>query len=95
MVEPSLVRRARSTHHASLTHLALGTDPNERALAYRQWLGAGIAPDDLQRLRAYARQERVLSDERSQHMVETMLSRPVTCRPRGRQPRWTSLRESS
>jgi putative transposase len=60
--------------------------------AYRQWLDAGIAPDDLQRLRAYANQERALGDERFQHMVETTLGRPATCRPRGR-PRQASLRE--
>ena len=53
---------------------------------------AGIAPDDLQRLRAYASQERALGDERFQHMVETTLGRPAVCRPRGR-PRQASLRE--
>jgi len=65
-------------------YLALGSDPTERADAYRRWLDAGIAPDDLQHLRAYARQERALGDERFQRMVETTLGRPATCRPRGR-----------
>lgn len=35
-------------------YLATGGNPSERALAYRQWLDTGIAPDDLQRLRAHA-----------------------------------------
>jgi putative transposase len=35
----------------------MGSDPNERAHAYQQWLDAGITPDDLQQLRAYASQE--------------------------------------
>lgn len=65
-------------------YLALGNNPAERGQAYRQWLDAGIAPDDLQRLRAYATQERALGNERFQHMVETTLGRPAACRPRGR-----------
>ncbi len=73
-------------------YLAMGSNPNERAHAYRQWLDAGIAPDDLQRLRKYANQERALGDERFQHMVETTLGRPAACRSRGR-PRQASLRE--
>lgn len=67
-------------------YLAMGSDPNERAHAYQQWLDAGIAPDDLQQLRAYASQERALGDERFQRMVETTLGRPAVCRPRGRPP---------
>jgi len=35
-------------------YLAMGQDPTERANAYRRWLDAGIAPDDLRHLRAYA-----------------------------------------
>lgn len=66
----------------------MGKDTSERVQAYRRWLDAGIAPDDLQRLRAYAHQERALGDERFQQMVETTLGRPATCRPRGR-PRRT------
>ena len=73
-------------------YLATGSNPSERAHAYRQWLGAGIAPDDLLRLRVYASQERALGDERFQHMVETTLGRLATCRPRGR-PRRAGLRK--
>lgn len=59
--------------------------------AYRRWLDAGIAPDDLQHLWAYASQERALGDERFQRMVETTLRRPATCRPRGR-PKQASVK---
>lgn len=72
----------------------MGHDQAERAHAYRQWLDAGIAPDDLQHLRAYARQERALGDERFQRMVETTLGRPATCRPRGR-PRLTRAKDEA
>jgi putative transposase len=65
----------------------MGSDPTQRAHAYQQWLNAGIAPDDLQQLRAYASQERALGDERFQRMVETTLGRPAVCRLRGRPPR--------
>jgi putative transposase len=73
-------------------YLALGNDQAARAHAYKRWLDAGIAPDDLQHLRAYARQERALGDERFQRMVQTTLGRPATCRPRGR-PRLVSARD--
>jgi putative transposase len=71
----------------------MGSDPSQRAHAYRQWLDAGISPDDLLRLRKYASQERALGDERFQQMVETTLGRPAACRARGR-PRQASFRES-
>lgn len=71
-------------------YLAMGSDPIERAYAYQQWLDAGIAPDDLQHLRAYASQERALGDDRFQRMVETTLGRPAAIRPRGRPPRATA-----
>jgi putative transposase len=64
----------------------MGSDPNECASAYQQWLEAGITPDDLQQLRAYASQERALGDERFQRMVEATPGRPAMCRPRGRPP---------
>jgi putative transposase len=73
-------------------YLALGNDPATRAHVYQRWLDAGIAPDDLQHLRTYARQERALGDERFQRMVQTTLGRPATCRPRGR-PRLVSPRD--
>jgi hypothetical protein len=72
----------------------LGHDQAERAIAYKQWLDAGIAPKDLQHLRAYASQERALGDERFQRMVETTLGRSATYRPRGR-PRLTSARDEA
>lgn len=55
---------------------------------------AGIAPEDLQHLRAYASQERALGDARFQHMVETTLGRPAAYRPRGR-PRLTKTRDGA
>ena len=70
----------------------MGSNPDECAHTYRQWLEAGIASDDLQRLRAYASQERALGDGRFQHMMETTLGRPGICRPRGR-PRRAGLRD--
>lgn len=68
-------------------YLAMGRDLAERAYAYRRSLDAGIAPDDLQHLRAYASQERALGDERFQRMVETTPGRTATCRPRARSKR--------
>lgn len=65
-------------------YLALGKNPTERAAHYRAWLDAGIASDELSRLRTYARQERALGDERFQRMVQITLGRPATARPRGR-----------
>lgn len=52
----------------------MGHDQAERAHASKQWLDAGIAPDDLQHLRAYVSQERALGDERFQRMVEDALT---------------------
>ena len=52
-------------------YLAMGKDNTERARAYQRWLDAGIAPDDLRQLLAYASQERALGDVRFQQMVET------------------------
>ncbi len=75
-------------------YLATGHNQAERAHAYKQWLDAGIAPEDLQHLRVYASQERALGDERFQRMVETTLGRPATCRPRGR-PRLTGARDEA
>ena len=75
-------------------YLAMGHDQTERVLAYKQWLDAGIAPEDLQHLRAYASQERALGDERFQRMVETTLGRSATYRPRGR-PRLAGARDGS
>ena len=65
-------------------YLAMGNDKAERARAYQRWLDAGIAPDDLQQLRAYASQERALGDARFQRMVETTLGRPASYRRSGR-----------
>ncbi|MEO8779056.1 MAG: hypothetical protein ABI389_10355 [Rhodanobacter sp.] len=72
-------------------YLAMGSNSEERACAYQKWLDAGIAPDHLQHLRAYARQERALGDERFQRIVETTLGHPAALRPRGRPPRASNL----
>src|SRR5690242_17772140 len=82
------------TARRATARLALGSDPTERAQAYRRWLDAGISPDDLHQLRAYARQERALGDERFHRMVETTLGRPATCRPRGR-PRRADVQDEA
>ncbi|MCX7513173.1 transposase [Frateuria hangzhouensis] len=71
-------------------YLAMGEDAWDRANAYRAWLDAGITTEELQRLRTYAQQERVLGDERFQRMVETTLGRPAVSRPRGRPRRAAS-----
>lgn len=65
-------------------YLALGKDAAERAGRYRTWLDAGISPEELSRLRAYAQQERALGDERFQRMVEVTLGRTAATRSRGR-----------
>ena len=66
------------------TFLALGRDDTDRYGAYRRWLDAGIGPDDLERIRAHARQERAYGSERFQSMIAATLNRPVTLRPVGR-----------
>ena len=83
----------RSTHRGKTSdslitshpvHLGLGSDPGQRAAAYRQWLYAAIDDDDTTAIRRYMVQERALGDERFQCMVEKALNRPAVCRPRGR-----------
>ena len=70
------------TPHASF--LALGRDDAHRNGAYRTWLDSGIGSDDLERIRAHARQERAYGSERFQTMIAAALHRPVTLRPVGR-----------
>ena len=70
------------TLHA--TYHALADTPEGRASAYLAWLREGIDPDDLASIRQHLAQERALGDPRFQRMVAAALSRPVTCRPRGR-----------
>jgi putative transposase len=65
-------------------YLALGETQTDRALAYREWLQAGISDEDLHAVRMHLRQERALGDLRFQAMVERTLNRPPACRPRGR-----------
>ncbi len=65
-------------------YTALGADIAERAMAYVQWLKAGIEDQSLAAIRRYIAQERALGDERFQAMVEKTLNRPAACRPRGR-----------
>lgn len=53
-------------------YLAMGRDPNQRPHAYQRWLDAGIAPDDLRHLRAYASQERAPGDEGNKKVSGTI-----------------------
>lgn len=71
-------------------YLALDPDTAIRTEAYRAWLHAGVSDDDLQRIRAHLQQERVLGDATFQNMVQKALGRPVSVRPRGRQPAATT-----
>lgn len=77
---PSWPRAMRSLH---LTRSTSRPEARSRAPRPIAWLEVGIAPDDLQHLRAYARQEQALGDERFQRMMEPLLKRPATCRPQG------------
>jgi hypothetical protein len=65
-------------------YLALGFTSDDRRKAYQMWLQAGMAEDDLIRIRQHVNQERALGDERFQRMVKKTLGRPAACRPRGR-----------
>lgn len=65
-------------------YLALGRTTRERAAAYAQWLRQGIPEQDLQAIRRYIAQERVLGSHRFQEMVAKTLNQPTDLRPRGR-----------
>lgn len=64
--------------------LALGCNPRERALVYRQWLHESLPEVDLANIRRHLRQERALGSPRFQALVEKTLNRPVAVRSRGR-----------
>lgn len=66
------------------TYLAIDSDPDVRAHAYREWLHQGVNEDDLKRIRRHLQQERALGDTTFQTMVEKALGRPARVRPRGR-----------
>lgn len=69
-------------------YLALGSGPTERQSVYERWLRAGVNEEDLVAIRQHLAQERVLGNERFQHMIGKTFNRPVACRTRGR-PRKT------
>jgi len=65
-------------------YLALGIDVAARVKAYGEWLGSGIADDDLAVIRTHIQQQRALGSPHFQEMVAKILKRPVAVRPRGR-----------
>ncbi len=83
-VHANLRRRLDSlvTPHACLT--ALGSDPESRIAAYRDWLHAGEDERELNSIRAHVVQQRAYGDARFQVMDEKTLNRPVALRSRGR-----------
>jgi len=76
-------------HTPHPVYLALANDRQERALAYRTWLHASLAPDELARIRAHMAQEKALGNPGFQSMVEKALNRTAAIRPRGRPRRET------
>jgi putative transposase len=70
--------------------LSIASDPQQRSDAYRTWLSAGVDDEDLQRIRAHVRQERVLGNPKFQAMAEKALGRPVVLRKPGRPRRANS-----
>jgi putative transposase len=89
----------RSSVHANLglkvdplvtpheTFLAIANDAQERSIAYRSWLRAGISDDEIQAIRVHLKQGRALGDRRFQAMVEKTLGQPASTKPQGRPPR--------
>ncbi|WP_155616069.1 hypothetical protein [Xanthomonas translucens] len=72
---------ALSPHSA---YLALGSDPTDRAAAYRQWLYQGVTGDELHAIRLHLQQERALGHPRFQAMAARTLNRPVHVQQPGR-----------
>jgi putative transposase len=70
------------TPHA--TFLAMASDPQERCIAYRSWLRAGISDDEIEAIRVHLKQGRALGDRRFQAMVEKTLGQPASTKPQGR-----------
>jgi putative transposase len=65
-------------------YLALGCDDAERRLAYRELVRQSISDDDLQMIRSYVQQQRVLGTTRFQAAIQAMSGRCASARPRGR-----------
>lgn len=57
------------------TYLALGTTPQERAIAYRSLLAEAIPEDTLQAIRCYLQQQRALGLDDFRAMVQAKTSR--------------------
>jgi len=66
------------------TFLTMGTDPQQRAVAYRSWLRAGVSEDEISAIRLHLKQGRALGDRRFQAMVEKTLGQPASTNPHGR-----------
>jgi len=80
----------RATDPLVTPHRALrGLESNSEtyAAAYRKWLHAGDDEQELCAIRAHLIQQRAFGDVRFQAMVEKILNRPATTRPRGRPAR--------
>jgi putative transposase len=65
-------------------YLALGFDDASRQLAYRDLVRHALSDDDLQAIRTYVQQQRVLGTIRFQKAIEAMSGRCALARPRGR-----------
>jgi putative transposase len=67
--------------------VALGSNAEQRADAYRTWLREGVNDNELLRIREHLRRERALGNHRFEAMVERSLGRSAIMRPRGRPQR--------
>lgn len=65
-------------------YLELGSTIEARAVAYREWLEAGVDNEELTTIRRYLAQQRALGDNRFQAMVEKTLNLTAGYRPGGR-----------
>jgi putative transposase len=62
----------------------LASDSKSRVRVYADWLQQGICEEDLDTIRAYIQQEKVLGSTRFRDMVERTLGCAATWHPRGR-----------
>ncbi|HET6632673.1 MAG TPA: transposase [Rhodanobacteraceae bacterium] len=83
-VHANLERRSDKLVTPHPSFLSLHHEAALRAERYRAWLNESVSSDDLQRIRAHLNQERALGDPTFQAMVEKMLGKPASLRPRGR-----------
>ncbi|MCO5054595.1 transposase [Thermomonas sp.] len=67
-------------------YLALGPDPESRAMAYRSFFDEALADDMVAEIRCYLRQQRALGSDRFREWVEARTGRFATARPPGRPP---------